>query len=304
MRKLNKKSFSLELKDSLKGYIFLIPLLVGLVYFFLIPIVQSFIFSIGDITTGSGGYNVKITGFSAYHGALYDHTSYRQTVVEAIWTVIKNTPFILIFSFFIASILNQDFAGKMIFRVILFIPAVTSLINGAGSTFDTRMGAYSSYKDTIGDTAVSVTAQFTQYMGKIGFGDGIVEFINEIFNLLYGVVDDCALQILIIFIGMQAISPALYEAANVEGATKWESFWLITFPMVSPMIFVCIIYTIVDSFTTTSGGVMTMIAETSFGSSLDLALGSAMGWIYFLIVAAVLGIITFLFSRFVFYYDS
>ena len=133
MRKLNKKSFSLELKDSLKGYIFLIPLLVGLVYFFLIPIVQSFIFSIGDITTGSGGYNVKITGFSAYHDALYDHTSYRQTVVEAIWTVIKNTPFILIFSFFIASILNQDFAGKMIFRVILFIPAVTSLKIGRAS---------------------------------------------------------------------------------------------------------------------------------------------------------------------------
>lgn len=304
MKKLNKKSFSLEQKDSLKGYIFLIPLIAGLIYFFLIPIIQSFIFSIGDIKTGVGGYDVKIKGFFAYKDALYSHTSYRQTVVEAIWTVIKNTPFILIFSFFIASILNQDFKGKMIFRVILFLPAVTTLINNVGSTMDTRMGAFYNYKDTVNDGAVAITTQFNQYMDQLGFGEGVVEFINEIFNMLYGVVDDCALQILIIFIGMQAISPALYEAADVEGATGWESFWLITFPMVSPMVFVCVIYTIVDSFTTTSGGVMTLITETSFGSSLNLALGSAMGWIYFLIVAVVLGLITFIFSRYVFYYDS
>lgn len=303
MKKLNKNSLSLEFKESVKGYIFLIPLIIGLVYFFLIPIIKSFLFSVSNVITDGTGYSFSITGFSSYYKALFSHTSYRQTVVEAILTVLKNTPFILIFSFFIASILNQDFVGKMVFRVILFLPAVTSVINGVGSTMETRMGAYYSYKDTVGDTAVSITTQFTQYMSKIGFGDNIVEFITSIFDLLYGVVDDCALQILIIFIGMQAISPALYEAADVEGATAWESFWLITFPMVSPMVFVCVIYTIVDSFTSTSGGVMNLISETSFGQ-LDIALGSAMGWIYFLIVAAVLGAITFIFSRFVFYYDS
>jgi len=273
------------------------------VYFFLIPIVKSFLFSVSEVVTNGNGYSFSIRGFSSYYEALFSHTSYRQTVVEAILNVLKNTPFILLFSFFIASILNQEFIGKMVFRVILFLPAVTSVINGAGSTMETRMGAYYSYKDTVGDTAVSITTQFTQYMSKIGIGDEIVKFITAIFDMLYGVVDDCALQILIIFIGMQAISPALYEAANVEGATGWESFWLITFPMVSPMVFVCVIYTIVDSFTSTSGGVMNLISETSFGS-LNISLGSAMGWIYFLIVAMVLGIITFFFSRFVFYYDS
>jgi len=303
MKKLNKNSFSLEFKESVKGYIFLIPLIIGLVYFFLIPIVKSFLFSVSEVVTNGNGYSFSIRGFSSYYEALFSHTSYRQTVVEAILNVLKNTPFILLFSFFIASILNQEFIGKMVFRVILFLPAVTSVINGAGSTMETRMGAYYSYKDTVGDTAVSITTQFTQYMSKIGIGDEIVKFITAIFDMLYGVVDDCALQILIIFIGMQAISPALYEAANVEGATGWESFWLITFPMVSPMVFVCVIYTIVDSFTSTSGGVMNLISETSFGS-LNISLGSAMGWIYFLIVAMVLGIITFFFSRFVFYYDS
>ncbi len=303
MKKLNTKSFSLKNKDSLKGYVFLIPLLIGLSYFFLIPIIKSFIFSISNVVIDGTGYKFNITGFSAYNEALNVHTDYRQIVVEAFFQVIKTTPLILLFSFFLASILNQEFKGKMFFRVILFLPAVTAIINNAQNTLESRMDAYSTYKDTVGEAAVSITTQFTNYMSSIGFGEDIVEVITEIFNLLYGVVDDCALQILIIFIGMQAISPALYEAANVEGATGWEMFWLITFPMVSPMVFVCVIYTIVDSFTTTSGGVMTLISQTTF-DKLNVSLGAAMGWIYFLMVGILLGIVTFIFSRFVFYYDS
>ena len=115
---LNKKSFSLEFKDSLKGYIFLIPLLIGLVYFFLIPIIQSFIYSISSVTSDATA-PFKIVGFDAYDYALNKHTDYRQTVVEAVFSVLKSTPFVLLFSFFIASILNQDFFGKMFFRIIM-----------------------------------------------------------------------------------------------------------------------------------------------------------------------------------------
>lgn len=303
MKKLNKDSFSLKFKDSLKGYIFLIPLIIGLVYFFLIPIIKSFLFSVSDVTTDGSGYHFTLSGFSAYNEAINVHTSYRQTVVTAILDVLKTTPLILIFSFFLSSILNQEFKGKLFFRIVLFLPAVISIIHQASTALETRMGAYSTYKETVGDSAVKITTQFTNYMSSIGFGEEIVETITAIFDLLYSVVDDCSLQILIIFIGMQAISPALYEAANVEGATGWESFWFITFPMVSPMVFVCIIYTIVDSFTTTSGTVMNLINETTF-TNLNISLGSAMGWIYFLIVGLILGLVTWIFSRFVFYYDT
>ncbi len=302
MIKFNKDSFSLKSKDSLKGYIFLIPLLIGLIYFFLIPIVKSFLFSISDVTTDGSGYHISLSGFSAYFEAFNSHTSYRQTVVTAILDVLKTTPIILIFSFFLASVINQEFRGKLFFRIILFLPAVISIIHNADTALETRMGVYSTYKETVGDTAVKITTQFTNYMSSIGFGEDIVEAITALFDLLYSVVDDCSLQILIIFIGMQAISPALYEAANVEGATGWESFWFITFPMVSPMVFVCVIYTIVDSFTTTSSTVMNLIDETTF-TQLNISLGSAMGWIYFLIVGLLLGLVTWIFSRFVFYYD-
>lgn len=302
MKALNRKPMSLRQKKSLQGYIFLIPLIIGLVYLFIVPIVSSFIFSISN-AEGSA-YGIKIIGFKPYNEALNVHTSYRQTVVEAILQVLQTTPIIMLYSFLLASILNQEFRGKTFFRVLLFLPAVTTLVKNSTNNLETRMGAYySGYKDTVQESATSVVWQFAGYMEQVGFGEEAVEVVQNIFNLLYSVVDDCAIQMLIIFIGMQAISPALYEAANVEGATGWESFWFITFPMVSPMLFVCVIYTIVDSFTTTSSGVMTLISTTTF-ENINIALGAAMGWIYFLIIAVILIVVGAIFSKFVFYYDK
>lgn len=302
MKALKMNKMSLRQKKSLQGYIFLIPLIIGLIYLFIIPLIKSFVFSISD-ATGSA-YGIKIIGFEPYNQALNVHTSYRQTVVEAVLQVLKTTPIIMLYSFLLASILNQDFKGKTFFRIMLFLPAVTTLVKNASNNLETRMGVYySGYKDTVQESATSVVWQFAGYMQQVGFGEEAVEVVQNIFSLLYSVVDDCAIQMLVIFIGMQAISPALYEAAHVEGATGWESFWFITFPMVSPMLLVCVIYTIVDSFTTTSSGVMTLISTTTF-EKINMALGAAMGWIYFLIIGVILAVVGFIFSKFVFYYDK
>ncbi len=302
MKKLNKKPMSLQQKRSLQGYVFLIPLIIGLIYLFIIPIISSFIFSISN-ATGSA-YDIKIIGFKAYNEALNIHTSYRQTVVEAILQMLKTTPIIMLYSFLLASILNQEFKGKTFFRVMLFLPAVTTLVRNVSNNLEYRMGVYySGYKDTVNESAESVIWQFSDYMQQVGLGEDAAELVRNIFDLLYSVVDDCSIQMLIIFIGMQAIAPALYEAANVEGATGWESFWFITFPMVSPMLLVCMIYTIVDSFTTTSSGVMSMISTTTF-ENINMALGAAMGWIYFLIIGIILVVVGFIFSKLVFYYDK
>ena len=112
---LNSNIFSLKNKESVKAYIFLIPLIIGLITFFIIPVVKSFLFSIGDVTSGRDGYKIVLTGFSAYKEAMTEHTSYRQTVVSAIIDVALSTPLVILFSFFMASVLNQDFMGKTFF---------------------------------------------------------------------------------------------------------------------------------------------------------------------------------------------
>ena len=263
---------SLRDKESLKGYVFFIPLIIGLITFFFIPTVKSFLFSISDVTSGADGYKFTVTGFSAYKNALFVHTSYRQTVIQSAIYVITTTPLVILFSFFMSNPLESS------------------------------MGAYSSYKGADA-AAVSFTAQITDLLIQSGISEKVTSGITSLVDGVYNVIGLSAIQILIMLIGMQSISPSLYEAATVEGATRWESFWKITFPMVSPMIMTCIIYTIIDTFTDNSNSVMTLMSQTGF-EKLQFSLASAMGWIYFAAIAVILGTVALTVSRLLFYYDD
>ena len=105
---------------------------------------------------------------------------------------------------------------------------------------------------------------------------------------------------MIFLAGLQSISPSVYEAADIDGATGWEKFWLITFPMISPMIAVNVIYTIVDILTQPSNEIMMQIQTMSFSSN-RMGVASAMAWMYFLVMAVCMGVICFIVSRYVYY---
>lgn len=119
---------------------------------------------------------------------------------------------------------------------------------------------------------------------------------------IYEIVSASGVQILVFLAGLQSISPSLFEASNIEGATGWENFWKITFPMVSPLILVNTVYSIIDSLTNSSNVVMGMIRDTAFASN-DFGLSSAMAWLYFLAILAIVGIVVKLVSKVVFYYE-
>ena len=104
---------------------------------------------------------------------------------------------------------------------------------------------------------------------------------------------------LIFLAGLQSISPAIYESATVEGATWWESFWKITFPMITPMLIVNTVYTVVDSFTAYSNTLMSRIFSTISTGSYSVA--SAMSLLYFIVLSVILMIIILIMNRMVFY---
>jgi len=107
---------------------------------------------------------------------------------------------------------------------------------------------------------------------------------------------------LIYLAGLQSISPAIYESCEIDGATAWETFWKITFPMISPMILVNAVYTVIDSFTSQSNVVMTYIQTVYLDSTKGgEVVSSAMSWIYFLIVLGIIGAVAALLSAYVFY---
>lgn len=147
-------------------------------------------------------------------------------------------------------------------------------------------------------TALS-SFELERMMLEAGANESFVLYLTGAVNRIYQVVSQSGVQILIFLAGIQTISPHLYEAAKMEGATGYEAFWKITFPMVSPLILVNFIYTIIDSF---SNNTMTeLIREIGF-STFNFGLSAAMAWIYFIVIALILAISTYFISRRVFYH--
>ena len=111
---------------------------------------------------------------------------------------------------------------------------------------------------------------------------------------------------LIFLAGHQSISPSIYESCKMDGATPWETFWKITFPMISPMILVNAVYTVIDAFTVDSA-IMGYISAAKTGAlagdakAHPIPIATAMSWIYFLVVILVLGLVAAIFSSYVFY---
>ncbi len=295
------RQMSLKQKESLKAYVFFIPLIIGLVTFFVIPVFKSFLFSISDVTSGAEGYQIKIQGIKAYVDAFKVHTSFRQSVVEAVLNTVTTTPLIVLFSFFMASVLNQNFKGKTFFRTVLFLPLALDIMDNQVIALENAMDAFGSFKGEE-EVAISFTTQISEFLLQSGLAEELVESLTALVDNIYSIIDCSSIQILVILIGMQAVSPSLYEAATVEGATPWESFWKITFPMVSPMILVCIIYTIIDSFTNQGSTVMSLMNDEAY-TNLNFSLSAAMGWVYFAMIALLLGIVAGAFQWLFKHYD-
>jgi ABC-type sugar transport system permease subunit len=124
-----------------------------------------------------------------------------------------------------------------------------------------------------------------------------MQFLNRAIFVLWR----SGVQILIFIAGLKGIDPALYEAAEVDGASAWGRFWKVTLPMLSPVILVNIIYTIIDSFTDYFNRVLWYIRLVTFVTDLRIGYPSALGFIYFILIF-VLVILVFIFvSRFTFY---
>lgn len=144
------------------------------------------------------------------------------------------------------------------------------------------------------------TSELTRIMVNSGVSDNIVAYLTSAVDRIYQIVSQSGVQILIFLAGIQSVSPQLYEASKIEGATGYEAFWKITLPMVSPLILVNVIYTVIDSFSRSE--MTTLIRETGF-TNFNFGLSSAMAWIYFLAIMVILLIITFFISKRIFYQE-
>ena len=301
-----RKVASLDKKKSRAGWVFVLPFVLGFVLVYL-PIIWNSIymsFHSLHIVTG-GGYTLEWVGLENYQYALFQDTSFVETLVTGLGELLFDIPAILIFSLFMAVLLNQKMAGRAVFRAIFFIPVILS--TGIMETIEgqniigTMMESNESTNGAKSSTANQIVSvmDIEKLFANMKIGTELTEYVVKMVNQIYDIVNRSGVQMLIFLAGLQSISPAIYEACRIDGATTWETFWKITFPMISPMILVNGVYTIIDSFTTNSNSVMTYINQVY--TQTGQVHSSAMAWLYFLIVMLILAAAVGIFSAYVFY---
>ena len=209
---------------------------------------------------------------------------------------------IMVFSFFVALILNQKFKGRAFVRAIFFLPVILS--SGVILGLESENSVMDAMNVAIEETAqgISITGALEQILRTAGVGTRAYEFVFEVIDNIYDIAIASGIQIIIFLSGLQTISSSMYEAADIEGCTKWESLWKITFPMISSLLLVNWVYTVIDFSMRSDNEVIEKIDKITVESQ-NYGFGSAMSWIYFVIIMAIVGVSSLIISRRVYYYD-
>lgn len=302
MKKQKNKLAGLQKRKAISGYIFIAPFLVGFLVFMAKPFFQSLWMSFCNVELGAGIINPVFRGLGNFKHALTIDPEYNRLLVEQISKMCIYSVAIMVFSFFVALILNQKFKGRALVRSIFFLPVILSsgVILGLETNNQLMANLAQSIEDTT--TNVSVTVALENILRTAGVGTRAFEKVFEIIDNIYDIAIASGIQIIIYLSGLQTISDSMYEAAAIEGCTKWESLWKITFPMISSLFLVNWIYTIIDFCMRSDNEVMKKFTTVMIGD-MNYGLASAMAWIYFLIVIAIVGISSLFISKGVYYYD-
>ncbi|HOA79396.1 MAG TPA: sugar ABC transporter permease, partial [Bacilli bacterium] len=192
---------------------------------------------------------MKWAGFQNFRTFFNPNETILTSAINSLVEVLYTIPVALIFSLFIALILNSKFKGRGIVRTIFFLPLIFGLkvihvVMANNPTLALLDNEVSTSGSVMGVLSVSSVVQFLYDSGlPRGFLDAIISPINRIFSI----ITFTGVQILLFLAALQSIDKKLYEVAAIEGCNKYESFWKITLPMVFPTMKIVVVYTIIDT---------------------------------------------------------
>ncbi|MBO4623574.1 MAG: sugar ABC transporter permease [Bacilli bacterium] len=299
-------------RKAIWGIIFLIPLTIGFIYFFLIPFVQMFIYSFSFVTIGDAGLEQWGVGFKNYIYIFTEDPNFTENFSKAVLSMLTDIPTILIFSLLMAVILNSKFKGRALVRSIFFVPvifnsqAVTAAISSTSGSLNAAASAST-------NDLFAQMFNFSTFLQNAGIPYFLVSFIGSVSTKIYDIISYSGIQIIIFLTAIQGVPVHLYEAAKMEGATQYDMFWKITFPMVSPMMLTCAVYTVVDAFLRSP--ILTSIqawyakgtgtyGSKTLGTLSNYGINAAMSVVFCLMSVLIVAIVLGILSRLVFYYDD
>lgn len=294
MKLIGKSKRSIEKRNSRNGFLFVLPWFIGVLLFFLSPLLQTMFFSFSKVEVTTGGFNTDFIGLENFKYALYESPEYVNNMLTSMTEFAYKIPIVFILSFIIAVVLNGKFHGRTFFRSLYFIPViiinsvVMNYLSGASSVDEMSEATQSAYLSGVLD----FENLFLQ-MGIPAETTGLIfRYVDQIFDLVW----ECGVQIVLFISGLQSIPEQLYEVSKVEGASKWEEFWYITVPMLGNSIVLVVVYTVIEFCVSTENAVIdqgytVLLEQQVYGKS------SAMLWLYFVIMAAIVAAAYTVFHR-------
>lgn len=301
-----KKYVGLERKKAIAGYIFIAPFILGFLLFMVKPLLQSLYMSFCTVSLSAGSTEMTWAGLKNYKFTFMVDPEFTSLLGTEILRMVIYSLAIIVFSFFMALILNQKFKGRALVRAVFFLPVILSSGVMIGLESNNQLIANLQQSIEVTTSGISVTDALQTILrttaGSSGVAGKVFDALFEIIDNIYDVALASGIQIIIFISGLQTISPSMYEAADIEGCTKWESLWKITFPAISSLFLVNWVYTVVDFCMRTDNEVIKKIQEIML-QNLDYGTAASMSWVYFIIVIAFVGITSGIMSKGVYYYD-
>ena len=278
----------MKARQAISGYLFVAIWMVGFAVFLLMPLIQNSIWSLLDRDLAPHD-DIEFIGLANYVEAFTMDIEFVPFLLETLRNLVVDVPVILAFSLVVALLAMQPAPGSSVFRAIFFLPVVVGSAWVVGRLFQEG-----------GNQVVLFRGEGVQEFLQIYLGENLPAFLSFLNRSIF-VLWRSGVQILIFIAGLKSIDPALYEAAQVDGASPWSSFWKITLPMLSPVMLINIVYTIIDSFTDYFNIVLRYLRMVTFETQLRIGYPAAMGNIYFLLVFVLVMVVFGLMSRFTFY---
>lgn len=291
-----KKPMKFQTTQKINGYVFLLPWIIGFLLFFLMPMVNTIIYSFNIVGVAEqGGMEMTYTGISNYIDLFQKELStanqqFTRVFAEENSNIVMNTPLIVVFSLFSALLVNANYKGRDVVRVIFFLPIVLGI--SIVTTLVTTTGG-----DVTGVTAVATEESgfIMRLLTSYSFlPKDVIAFIMGVVADISSIISKAGVQTLLYLAALQGISPSLYEVAKIEGATTYEVFWKVTFPIVGSITLFNFVYTFVDLFLDST------IAQEVYAFAFqknNIGVGSALSVVYMFDVLAILVVMVLILTK-------
>ncbi len=284
--KVKIKHGKLKKREARMGYMFVMPYIIGIIAFFLYPLIMSFVYSLCESTYSGYTQILTFIGTDNYSRVFEKYTEITFDLGGLALKLLIAVPLIVVFSLLMAMMLNMKLKGKGIFRTIYFLPVI--VVSGP------VMSMINSQTASIGNINLSTIEETLSTVIPMWMATSVSwAFSNILLFLWYSGV-----QILIFLAALQKVDTSLYEAAKIDGGSGWECFWKITLPTIKPMLLLNGLYTVVFlSQDTLISGIIQKIANEVSNPSEGHGYTSAMAWLYSLVILVFVAVVALAFKQ-------